>query len=523
MAYYISEYVPYYLQPYASRGVKFCVLFAQALGDSITTSLLTRKRDLEADKIPSPISSPVKFLSPSTSTTNLRLLHQQHQQHQQQDMSLWYQIKLFWTVIWLSGYKAVKLLIRKLLGTSALYRICRLGLSEDARARQPDAAPYHRLLSRRAVWLLDSEMILSDQLIDEKRAIQQYAVSPAMMELDEMAKTIAVSTCRVKNMDVAKPTAVYLEKALAQVLLVERFVVDVVDLCGEKVEWDRSSTQLIELWAVLHSHRYWPESANYAAVSRESRAGNNWCTIGFQGLDPCTDFRGTGKMGLLFFHQMCMLHPGRTVRIILESRSPDIHLDTAHTPYYPAALASIHVSRLISRLLYAGDLRLWLLTSMDPNSKMQDLWDLLTHLHCYMWIEYHKFWRHQVRKGIVSTVMDFEKCFELFKHKMTGAVKRRPLMWTSIYPTLANLPQYYYRWMFPQDYFFANLPYGKAEFEKYFDAVEVEDERVELEKARGMMARSWDDDASETTFVDEYELDDMGEKRSLRIRKGKSY
>ncbi|KAK9487620.1 ELMO/CED-12 family-domain-containing protein [Lipomyces starkeyi] len=517
MAYYISEYLQYYLQPYFAPSVKFVILFTQALGDSVTTSLLTRKRELEADRIPSPISSPVAFLSPSTSTTNLRL------QQQQQDMSLWYRIKLLWTALWLSGYKAVKLLMRKVLGTSAIYRICRLGLAEEARARQPNAPSYHRLLSRRAVWLLDSEVILSDQLIDEKHAIKQYAVSPAMMGSVEMAKAIAVSTCRVKNMDVTKPTAGYLEKALAQILLVERFVVEVVDLCGEKVEWDDSSAHLIELWNVLHSHRYWPRWANYAAVSRESRAGNNWCTIGFQGLDPCTDFRGMGKMGLLFFHQMCMLHTGRTIKIILESRSPDIHLDTVHTPYYPAALASIHVSRFISRLLYAGELRLWLLTSMESNSNMQDLWNLLTHLHCYMWIEYHNFWRHQVRQGVVSTVMDFEKCFELFKHKMTGAVQHRPLMWTSLYPTLANLPQYYYRWLFPQDYFFANLPYGRAEFDAYFDDVEIEDEQVELEKARGMAARIQDDDKlSEKTAVDEYELDEFGEKGSLWTRKVKS-
>ncbi|KAK9367113.1 ELMO/CED-12 family-domain-containing protein [Lipomyces kononenkoae] len=521
MAYYISEHIPCYLQPYISPSVKFFILFSQALGDSIISSLLTRKRELESDRIPSPISSPVAFLSPSASTTNLRV--QLQQQRQQRNMSVWYKIKFLWTAFWLSGYKALKLVLRKIFGTSAVYRICRHGLAEEVRARQPNAPSYHRLLSRRAVWLLDSEMILSNELVDEKLAIKQYAMSPAMMERIEMAKTIALSICRVKNIDVTKPTASYLEKMLAQILLVERFVVEVVDLCGEKVEWDDSSEKLIELWSVLHSHRYWPQWANYAAVSRESRAGKNWCTIGFQGLDPCTDFRGMGKMGLYFLHQMCMLRTGRAVKIILESRSPDIHLDTAHTPYYPAALASIHVSRYISRLLYAGELRLWLLTSMESNSNMRDLWDMLTHLHCYMWIEYHKFWRHQVRRGVVSTVMDFEKCFELFKHKMTGAVKHRPSMWTSRYPTLANLPQYYYRRLFPQDYFFASLPYGQVEFDAYFDSVEREDELVESEKARWMAARSEDDDVSEKTAVDdEYELDECGENGSLWTRKVKS-
>ncbi|KAK9467444.1 ELMO/CED-12 family-domain-containing protein [Lipomyces arxii] len=474
-------------------AVKFFVLFLQAVGDSCSLCLARRKRELDFIDRGTHV---VRFMDSNPKRNDSR--------------GLAWKIQTFGTVFFLSLYKVYKRILHYLWGGCTIDRICKLGNSEDRRAALANAAAYHRLLTRRAVWLVDLEFILSDELFEERQTIDQYSHSPAVLDGDDLAKTLTLSVCRLKGMDITKPASKFLEKSVRQILLIERLRVELMDLSREKVEWNDANKQLTEIWSVLHGHSYWPSSANTAAVSRRSRGGHNWVTLGFQGVDPSDDFRGTGKLGLHFFHHMCLHHTGHMARIIVQSRSPEIHLDTLRTPWYPAALVSIHITSFIARLVYTGELRLWIICSMQSNSTSEDLWDLLANLHSYVYMEFHRFWQNEVRKRTVRTIMDFDKCFASFTHKMEVVVQKRPFMWSSIYPIFAEFPNLYY-YFYRREYVFASLPYGKSEFAYHFDFVELKDRR-EVERVE-----------AEEKMLAEYELDDLSSTELVATKSAPAY
>jgi hypothetical protein len=69
------------------------------------------------------------------------------------------------------------------------------------------------------------------------------------------------------------------------------------------------------------------------------RSFGTWADLGFQGSDPCTDFRGSGRLALECLHVMCQLIPAIIVRLLRES-----HDDQTGYPFACAVINVVHRS-----------------------------------------------------------------------------------------------------------------------------------------------------------------------------------
>jgi DNA-binding transcriptional LysR family regulator len=74
----------------------------------------------------------------------------------------------------------------------------------------------------------------------------------------------------------------------------------------------------------------------------------SWSDLGFQGKDPCTDFRGSGRLGLDTLHAMCQSMPDTVLQLLHESRD--------HHTAYPFACAVINVAHRCFAALQRGQL-----------------------------------------------------------------------------------------------------------------------------------------------------------------------
>ncbi len=72
-------------------------------------------------------------------------------------------------------------------------------------------------------------------------------------------------------------------------------------------------------------------------VGRSGRISKEWGDIGFQGVDPATDFRGMGVLGLQHLHYFASCRGLQARRALARS---------AHPPrFYPFAITGINISR----------------------------------------------------------------------------------------------------------------------------------------------------------------------------------
>lgn len=112
-----------------------------------------------------------------------------------------------------------------------------------------------------------------------------------------------------------------------------------------------SRVQLRALCSRLHQLQKAPVSTQDAHCSlrlQVLRQIGTWSEWGFQGKDPCTDFRGSGQLGLECLYAMQQSIPDTVLRLLNESRDDQ----TA----YPLACAVINVTHRCSAALHLGSL-----------------------------------------------------------------------------------------------------------------------------------------------------------------------
>lgn len=101
-----------------------------------------------------------------------------------------------------------------------------------------------------------------------------------------------------------------------------------------------SRLQLRTLHARLHDLQTKPvvmDDAHCALRLQALQRLGSWADLGFQGKDPCTDFRGSGQLGLESIHVMQQSIPDAVLRMLLQSR------DSGGQTAYPFACAVINV------------------------------------------------------------------------------------------------------------------------------------------------------------------------------------
>lgn len=206
------------------------------------------------------------------------------------------------------------------------------------------------------------------------------------------------------------------------------------------VKWDNEYEKFQDMFTVVFNSKtssYSEELSAVTTTTKESgKDGKNWVLLGFQGNDPSTDFRQTGKFGLNCYHYfICKTekppdHTGR--KLLVESGS--LHGDITR-PWYSLALVSIHISNLImSRIIYTPEVK-WLeyllkkaislkldqiteyLLSGEADAlpDFQTIIEYLTYqLHESLLLNFHDHWENEVSRGLTKTVLDTESSLDRY-------------------------------------------------------------------------------------------------------------
>lgn len=169
------------------------------------------------------------------------------------------------------------------------------------------------------------------------------------------------------------------------------------------------------------------------------KAERDWTALGFQGSNPTTDFRATGLLGLKFLENFCLSDPVSARNIMFESGSFNADLSKA---WYSAALVSIHMTLFINRMLRGRFLHRGLPLNLNLqaiykslvsqynndienidypgllNEIQKQIWNAFYKLHNNLVIGYHKFWKNEVRQGIVKTPLEVDASIKRFQESI---------------------------------------------------------------------------------------------------------
>ncbi|KAK9474712.1 ELMO/CED-12 family-domain-containing protein [Dipodascopsis tothii] len=339
------------------------------------------------------------------------------------------------------GYKSWKRILRLLFGVTTIDRLARIGFLAELRNSRTETIEV--LMVRRAQWLIDCELILSRELAPERRQIEAFgsggdaSTTGSGDEADEYkteAQAIAKQICRKKQISLVGDISfayLFLTKTVMRILYVERVLYETVKLSEKEVKWnDEVERILVETYDCVQARATELRMPLPAAKPElDYRGGRNWVALGFQGANPADDFRGSGLLGMIAFRYLCTKYTTRSVQIMYESHSAEDVVDMVSTPWYSAALASIHITVMLTRLITAGQLRMWMLLCLDDDVREQDMWDLVLALHAHLLSRFHTFWMAQVKDGKVRSVMDFETCFEAYATTVPGDLAQFPSMY----------------------------------------------------------------------------------------------
>lgn len=154
--------------------------------------------------------------------------------------------------------------------------------------------------------------------------------------------------------------------------------------------------QLLELWTLLQ-----PDTP---LLKRKTK---QWQTIGFQGEDPKTDFRGMGMLGLHNLRFFAKEFSSAARHILSHSHHPQLG--------YSFAIVGINLTHMAYKLLRDNALKSHIF-NVNPGPPSMDNFH---HFYCYLFIEFDKFWLECQPKDI----MEFNRIRDLFENNIRSELQ----------------------------------------------------------------------------------------------------
>lgn len=162
--------------------------------------------------------------------------------------------------------------------------------------------------------------------------------------------------------------------------------------------------ELLQLWTLLQ-----PDNPLLKRVTKQ------WQTIGFQGEDPKTDFRGMGMLGLSNLVYFAKEFSSAARHILSHSHHPQfghITLQGCEQPSvrYSFAIVGINLTHLAYKMLKDGVLKSHLYNVNTYKPTIENF----HHFYSYLFIEFDKFWLECKPKDI----MEFNRIRDLFENNI---------------------------------------------------------------------------------------------------------
>ncbi|XKL59189.1 hypothetical protein PGB90_000205 [Kerria lacca] len=162
-------------------------------------------------------------------------------------------------------------------------------------------------------------------------------------------------------------------------------------------------SKLLDLWHLLR-----PDTPLRSRISKQ------WQEIGFQGIDPKTDFRGMGILGLenlLFFVRE---YNNQAIYVLQRSLHP--------TQGYAFAILGINITNMALNLLIDGSAK----THFYNISRRMPNIDIFHRFYCYLFLEFDKFWI--ISKPV--NIMDFVSIRQNFENVIRKSLKDENCIFT---------------------------------------------------------------------------------------------
>lgn len=153
---------------------------------------------------------------------------------------------------------------------------------------------------------------------------------------------------------------------------------------------------LLQLWTLLQ-----PDTPLHKRVTKQ------WQTIGFQGEDPKTDFRGMGMLGLSNLVYFAKEFSSAARHILSHSHHPQFG--------YSFAIVGINLTHMAYKLLTDSALKSHMFNINPHKPTMENF----HHFYSYLFIEFDKFWLECQPKDI----MEFNRIRDIFENNIRSELQ----------------------------------------------------------------------------------------------------
>jgi len=268
-------------------------------------------------------------------------------------------------------YKIIKYIFGKLSNSSELLRICQ----------------NERLRETKLTYRIDQILFYSNKLKTERMKL----LNGTKEQLEEAYEQI-LRKKKFYNNDNKKINE---SNVLMKCVLRLKETYDLQEVLTKKanIAYDSNNQEhenkLMELWTLLKGDEV-----------LSSRKSEQWQTLGFQGKDPATDFRGMGILGLeqlIYFAQ----NFNDTAKHVLSC---------SHHKYswYSFAITGINLTALELELIRERHLQYYLISHEASIESFNEF-------YCYLFTEFNNYW---FKRPEPVTVMNFNEVFKSFKKKI---------------------------------------------------------------------------------------------------------
>ncbi|KAJ3396374.1 hypothetical protein HDU92_003216 [Lobulomyces angularis] len=250
------------------------------------------------------------------------------------------------------------------------------------------------MLSPHLIYRIDRALLYSSKLLVERRYIENCSADPnEILELI-LKKKLFYKKNSNNLLELRKAESIVLKKSILSICSSFRLQNELNSRAATKYDPTNKSHEkkLLEFWDLIK-----PNEALRSKISEQ------WISIGFQGSDPSTDFRGMGMLGLDDLHYFAKNYPLECQKVLKTSVHP--------TAWFSMAIVGINITSYALNLVRTRSLQLYLYTNGCEKEVYHEF-------YCYMFFKFEEEWTKSFYKSPGLTCMDFNNVFKEFQSRI---------------------------------------------------------------------------------------------------------
>lgn len=234
---------------------------------------------------------------------------------------------------------------------------------------------------------IDKSLLFSSKLKVERRQLESKE-GYLPKKIDEIHQSILLRKRFPQNGAVNTPHAVLIKQVLVTMASSYKLLHELNMRAATKYDPENKAHErkLLELWDLL-----------VPSQKLVSRISKQWELIGFQGVDPATDFRGMGILGLDDLYYFAKTYPEVAAKVLRASQHP--------TSWFSLAITGINITSFTLQLVRTRQLQRYFYTFGATKEMYHEF-------YCYVFSEFCTFWTSH---STPLTVMDFGRVFKEFQ------------------------------------------------------------------------------------------------------------